>query len=365
MLTGHSKRVGSNSYAAVALATESLEELSDEGLLDRFLGQDDATAEAAFRAIVVRHGPMVLGVCRHVLNQLQDAEDAFQATFLVLARKGGSIRDRRVLARWLHEVACRIAMRSRTVGVRRRLHERQGGEMAATVTSENSGWSELKPIIHEEVNHLPEKYRLPVILSYLEGKTNEEVARLLDWPVGTVKGRLSRARDLLRSRLTRRGLALSAAFLFTALSDGAVFAEVVPPRLLDDTVARALVIAPRAGGMGQAGEDATGDAWDVDVVPHAVGRLMALAVADPWNSRRLVVAGLLLLTIAGVLASLGFSYSFLFNRQPGGGVLLHPFGRMASDLARTANSIQIPFPPQFPVPQSSCHSSQAPSLGAH
>src|SRR3954454_3513196 len=252
MLTKPFKLVVSPSSASVATVdAEPLEALNDEQLLDRFLDRDDdssvseARAEAAFRAIVVRHGPMVLGVCRHVLNQQQDAEDAFQATFLVLARKAGSIRDRRVLARWLYEVAYRIAMRARTNGVRRRTHERQGGEMAATVTIDNHGWIELRPVLHEEVNRLPEKYRMPVILCYLEGKTNEEVAELLQWPVGTVKGRLSRARDILRSRLTRRGLALSAALLVTALSNGTVIADVVPTRLVDETVAGALSITAR------------------------------------------------------------------------------------------------------------------------
>jgi hypothetical protein len=104
----------------------------------------------------------------------------------------------------------------------------------------DAAWNELRPVLHDEVNRLPEKYRLPVILSYLEGKSNEEVARVLNWPVGTVKGRLSRARDLLRSRLTRRGLVLSAAFLCTALSRGELFAESVPESLIDRTLSSAM-----------------------------------------------------------------------------------------------------------------------------
>ena len=110
---------------------------------------------------------------------------------------------------------------------------------------EAAAWNELRPVLHAEVERLPERYRLPVILSYLEGKTNEEVAALLRWPVGTVKGRLSRARDLLRSRLMRRGLALSAAFLMTALSQGTVFAEVVPAELVRRTVRLAGKFGPR------------------------------------------------------------------------------------------------------------------------
>jgi RNA polymerase sigma factor (sigma-70 family) len=194
---------------------------------------------------------MVLGICRHVLSQHHDAEDAFQATFLVLARKGGSIRNRRVLAGWLHEVAHRIAVRARASAVRRRTIERQGVAMSPPAIERNkqdetAAWNELRPVLHAEVEQLPERYRLPVILSYLEGKTNEEVAALLRWPVGTVKGRLSRARDLLRSRLLRRGMTLSAAFLMTALSHGTVFAEVVPADLVRRTVRLAARFGPRA-----------------------------------------------------------------------------------------------------------------------
>ena len=181
--------------------------LSDGGLLERYLaGDEDRAAQEAFQALVERHGPMVLGICRHILNEEHDAEDAFQATFLVLAQKGGSIRNRTVLAGWLHEVAHRIAIKARVSAVRRRTLERQAMAMSPTPIEPNrqdeaAAWNELRPVLHDEVDRLPEKYRLPVILCYLEGKTNEEVADLLHWPVGTVKGRLSRARDLLRSRV--------------------------------------------------------------------------------------------------------------------------------------------------------------------
>ena len=188
---------------------QDLQELPDEQLLDLFLERKGSDAEAAFETLVRRHGPMVLGVCRHILDELHDAEDAFQATFLVLARKAGTIRDRRVLGRWLYEVAYRIAIRSKTHSARRRTHEREGAEMSAVAAGPefDAAWIELRPVLHEEVNRLPEKYRTAVVLCYLEGRTNEEAAEMLQWPVGTVKGRLSRARDMLRSRLTRRGLA--------------------------------------------------------------------------------------------------------------------------------------------------------------
>lgn len=112
--------------------------------------------------------------------------------------------------------------------------------MSVTAAHNEAGWNELRPVLHEELSRLPDKYRTPVVLCYLEGKTNEEAADLLQWPVGTVKGRLSRARELLRSRLAKRGLALSAAFLVTSFSQNAVFAEVVPARLIDSTVDTAI-----------------------------------------------------------------------------------------------------------------------------
>jgi RNA polymerase sigma factor (sigma-70 family) len=313
MLTGQFRLVGPHPHAAVAAERERFEPLGDEQLLSRFLNRDNKAAEAAFRAIVARHGPMVLGVCRHILSQHQDAEDAFQATFLVLARKAGSIRDRRVLARWLYEVAYRIAMRAKTNGVRRRAHERQGGEMAATVPIDNHGWSEIRPVLHDEVNRLPEKYRVPVILCYLEGKTNEEAAQLLQWPVGTVKGRLSRARDLLRSRLTRRGLALSAALLVTALSNGTVIAEVVPMRLVDTTVTNAMVIAER-------------EAAEAGAIAPEVSRLMDLAGSADWAYKVAAVAALLVV-IVSALASLGLSPGNLFGSEPTvNSFLLWPLG---------------------------------------
>jgi RNA polymerase sigma factor (sigma-70 family) len=222
-------------------STGRAEDLTDEDLLEQFLNGDVYASQDAFRSLVARHGPMVLGTCRHVLNEHHDAEDAFQATFLVLARKGATIRNRQVLAGWLHEVAHRIAVKTRASTARRRNIERQSASMSPLAIEPGLqehavAWNELRPVLHAEVERLPERYRIPVILSYLEGKTNEEVAELLRWPVGTVKGRLSRARDLLRSRLMRRGLSLSAAFVVTALQHDAVSAEVVSTELFERTL---------------------------------------------------------------------------------------------------------------------------------
>jgi RNA polymerase sigma factor (sigma-70 family) len=218
-------------------------ELADEDLVAQMVRgeMDELGANDAFKALVERHGPMVLGICRLVLDHAADAEDTFQATFLILARQGASVRNRAVLAAWLHEVAYRTAAKARDSSARRRFLERQSASMLPLPfipdrQHEDAAWKELRPVLHDEIRRLPEKYRVPVILSYLEARTNEEVAQILHWPLGTVKERLSRARTLLKSRLVRRGMTLSAAFLFTALADGAVFAEFVPPELVERTV---------------------------------------------------------------------------------------------------------------------------------
>ena len=217
------------------------QDLADDEIVDRFLSGDETDSDHAFRTLVERHGPMVLGVCRQVLDHEADAEDAFQLTFLVLARKVASVRNRAILGAWLHEVAYRTAVKTRVKIIRRRSLERQSVSMSPSEfvpdrQHQDAAWNELRPVLHDEVRRLPDKYRIPIILSYLEGRTNEEVAALLHWPVGTVKGRLSRARALLQSRLVRRGVTLSAAFLLSTLADGAVFAEVVPPELVTRTM---------------------------------------------------------------------------------------------------------------------------------
>jgi RNA polymerase sigma factor (sigma-70 family) len=285
---------------------ERSDDLSDENLLELFISGEDYESQEAFRAVIVRHGPMVLGICRHVLTDQHDADDAFQATFLVLAQKASSIRNRRVLAGWLHEVAHRIAIKARASAVRRRNLERQGMAMLPPVNEptgldEAAAWNELRPVLHAEVNRLPDKYRLPVILSYLEGKTNEEVAELLNWPVGTVKGRLSRARGLLKSRLMRRGLCLSAAFLMAALDQRRVFAEVVPVELVKETVRMARRFGPRSAAAATA---------SADVAPVPTSNVAAMVdslstAAGPHLAIGTGLAKWLLISAVVVLASVG------------------------------------------------------------
>jgi RNA polymerase sigma factor (sigma-70 family) len=217
--------------------------LSDAQLLERFIGQRD---EAAFEAILRRHGPLVFGVCRRVLFNAQDAEDAFQATFLVLARKAGVVVPRSLLGNWLYGVAYRVAARARKIACRRHTREQSGADLTAVPDREQVADPELAPLLHAEVARLPDKYRSPVVLCYLEGKTNEEAARQLDWPVGTVKIRLSRARELLRSRLARRGVALTSGLLAVNALTAAV-----PAGLLNGTL-QAASSFPAGGASAEA-----------------------------------------------------------------------------------------------------------------
>jgi RNA polymerase sigma factor (sigma-70 family) len=180
--------------------------LTDGELLARFVASTGETAEAAFAALVERHAPMVFLVCRQMLGEEHDAQDASQATFLVLARKARSIRRPDALGSWLHGVALRVSGKAKVAAARRRAHERRGGEMAARSESE-ANRSDPCPELHEEINRLPESYRLPVVLCYVEGLTHDQAAQRLGWPLGTVESRLARARDRLRHRLTRRGVA--------------------------------------------------------------------------------------------------------------------------------------------------------------
>jgi RNA polymerase sigma factor (sigma-70 family) len=180
--------------------------LSDAQLLARFVARHGESSEIAFAAIVARHGAMVLGVCRHVLRDPHEVSDAFQATFVVLVRRAWSVRVSDSLAPWLYCVAYRVATRARSKLNRRRGRETDSVDSLTAPPSRDAERDELLRLLHEELNRLPEKYRAPVVLCHLEGRTHEEAARLLRCPVGTVSGRLSRARDLLRSRLSRRGI---------------------------------------------------------------------------------------------------------------------------------------------------------------
>jgi RNA polymerase sigma factor (sigma-70 family) len=223
-------------------ARQETDPLSDRQLLDRFATRRD---ETAFAALVERHGPSVLAVGRRVLHDRHAAEDVFQATFLVLARKAASIRKRTSIASWLYGVAHRLAVRAKTQVATRSLHEHAQLPRSATDPAAEVMWRELGAVLDEELARLPEKVRAPLVLCYLEGKTQEAAARQLGWAVSTLHRRLERGRDLLRVRLERRGVLLSTGLLATALSQSAASAA-VSVTLVDSTIEAAL-----AFGMGE------------------------------------------------------------------------------------------------------------------
>ncbi len=212
--------------------------LTDGELLGRFVGRGDA---AAFEALVDRLGPLVLGVCRRMLADPHDVDDAFQATFLVLVRRAGSIRDRELVATWLYEVAVRVARRARLDASRRAGRERRAAVGEIQVDEARTERSELRAQIDEEIGRLPEHHRRPVVLCDVEGLSREEAAARLGWSVNMVRGRLDRARGHLRDRLARRGLAPS--------GTGMALAAPIPPRaaLVAATARAAVGPSARAG----------------------------------------------------------------------------------------------------------------------
>jgi RNA polymerase sigma factor (sigma-70 family) len=227
---------------------------TDGELLGRFLAHRGAAAERAFAALVERHGPMVMRVCRSVLNDEHDAEDAFQATFLVLVRRAGSVRKRDSLGSWLYGVALRVSACARGSTLRRRAFEKRVARPEHAACHPNLDGIDHVAVLYEELGRLPERYRAAVVQCDLEGLGCEEAARRLGWPVGTVKSRLSRGRERLKGRLTRRGLAPAAALTAAGWSAASVSASIpVPPALAASTVQAAgrlaAGVAAAAGGV--------------------------------------------------------------------------------------------------------------------
>jgi RNA polymerase sigma factor (sigma-70 family) len=200
---------------------------TDARLLEDYLFRADGDA---FAALVRRHGPMVRGVCRRILRDEHDADDAFQATFLVLVHKAASVSPRSAVANWLYGVAYRTAQKARTAAARRRARERRAGVIEHRDEAAAEG-REMRSLLDRELNRLPEKYRAAVVVCDLEGKTRKEAARQLNWPEGTVAGRLVRARALLAKRLRCQGISAPVAALAAVVAGGATLgaAEVVPP----------------------------------------------------------------------------------------------------------------------------------------
>ncbi len=203
-------------------------------LLERYLTRRD---EGAFEALLNLHGPMVLAVCRRILREPRDVEDAFQATFLVFVRRAPAIRDRGLLSNWLYGVAFRVATRARNNTIRRRGRELAVAAPDALADPQSPDLSEIGPVLDQELSRLPGKYRAALVLCYLKGQTHDQAAQELKCPVGTVRSRLARGRDLLKRRLTRRGFAPTAVVLVTGPSlPIPLVGEAVPASLIAATV---------------------------------------------------------------------------------------------------------------------------------
>jgi RNA polymerase sigma factor (sigma-70 family) len=250
-------------------------ELPDDRLLRRFVARHD---EASFAALVRRHGPLVLGVCRRLLSDPSDVEDAFQATFLVLVRRAATLDGRRTLGPWLYGVARRTALKARAGARCRRARQQEVTDMPAPQAADPLENRELQQLLEEELDRLPEKYREPLVLCYLQGRTHEQAARELGRPPGSMSRHVGRALELLRGRLVRRGVVLSggplAAVLATELAEGAV-----PPTLAAGTIRTALLVA--AGGPASAPAAALAAAVCREVTRaqvRAATALLALAV---------------------------------------------------------------------------------------
>jgi RNA polymerase sigma factor (sigma-70 family) len=285
-------------------AHEAAEGRTSFQLLHDFLTHQD---ETAFAALVQRHGPMVLGVCRHVLHHLHDAEDAFQATFLVLARKANSIRRGASLTSWLHGVAFHTAIRAKRDLARRRLHERQAKPMSDAKPSWDLALRELQATVDEEVQRLPEKYRAPFVLCCLESKSKAEAALELGCPVGTVSSRLDQARKRLQQRLTRRGVTLSALLGAAALCPRGSTAA-VPAVLANRTIRGALLYA--------ASKTAAAGCVSAEAAALAEGVIGAMFTTKTKIATVLLLAASLATGI-GVLAHPPLAAKQVDSKQPG------------------------------------------------
>jgi RNA polymerase sigma factor (sigma-70 family) len=293
------------------VAEQKCADQSDRHLLEGFVTNKD---EAAFAALMERHARLVFGVCRSVLEQEQDAEDAFQATFLVLARLASSIRKRDSLASWLHGVALRTAWKARQAMNTRRRKEPQAGTRTPEQPASEAAFRELQAILHEEVGRLTEKYRTPFVLCCLEGKSRGEAAQELGWKEGTVGSRVAQARKLLESRLLRRGVALPAALTAATLAPTAASAAVLVA--LSSLVARGAV----AFATGKVPESVSTGAATL-----AEGVIRAMFVTKLRSVSGMVLTLALLVSGGGLLACTAL------QSQPGDSAIVAPAKERAEE----------------------------------
>jgi len=271
--------------------------LTEWQLLERFARHGD---QAAFELLVSWHGPMVLGVCRRILHDAHDVDDAFQATFLVLIRRASGLGPGDVLAAWLHGVALKVARRARSRRDRLFRRERTSVELEAQAPARSSGDRDLRAILDQEIDRLPWKYQAPIALCYLQGLTHEEAASRLGWPLGTVKGRLARARKLLASRLNRRGITSAAGAVAGSLTvDSALHAAPSEP-----LVAAALRASIRI---------ADGRPWDAVVSTSIAELVRGVSTAMLFNKLKIAATLLMMTGVAATGAG-------VYGRQQADGV---------------------------------------------
>jgi RNA polymerase sigma factor (sigma-70 family) len=275
---------------------------SDAQLLDCFITRHE---EAAFESIVRRHGPIVLSVCRRILRNSHDAEDAFQATFLVLARKASTLKSRELLANWLCGVAYQTARKAKAAAAKHHARQRQVNEMPEPEIVRQDLREDLQPLLDQELTSLPEKYRLPIILCDLEGKTRKEAAQQLDMPEGTLSSRLARARTRLAKRMARHGIAFSGGAIATNLSQNTVSA-CVPVSLLGATVKAATSIA--------AGKAATTAIVSAKVAALTEGMLKAMLLTK-LKTVTWVLAMAVIIGVGGVTLAPGGGQTPTVNPQ--------------------------------------------------
>ena len=280
--------------------------LTDGQLLEDYISRRD---EEALAALVRRHAPMVWGVCRRVLWNHHDAEDAFQAVFLVLVRRAASIASRQLLANWLYGVAHRTALKARATAARRSAREKQVMEMPEPEAVELDRWHDLQPLLDQELCGLPEKYRVIIVLCDLEGKTRKEAARQLGVPEGTVAGWLARARAMLAKRLAQHGLALSSGTLAAVLSQEAASAA-VPTSVTTSTIQAVTSVAAGQAGAG---------------VISAQAAALAEGVVNAMLLMKLKTAGAVLFVVLGMAAV-------------GGGLFIRQTEAAQTDGEQSANS---------------------------
>ena len=266
-------------------------EQTDGQLLEDYLSHHD---EAALEALVRRHAPMVWGVCRRLLSSYQDAEDAFQATFLVLVRKAASIASRELLSNWLYGVAHQTALKARATAARRTERERQVKEMPERAVTDQYLWKELQSLLDKELSRLPDNYRAIILLCDLEGKTRKEAARQLGVPEGTVASRLATARTMLAKRLSRHDLTVSGGALAAVLSQN-ISSAAVPSSVGASTI-EALTLAT-------AGQAVAQGAISVKAATLTEGVLKSMLLTK--CKTRIAVVGMLSLLLLGFTAYYG------------------------------------------------------------